>query len=283
MLDTVAFYGARAGTAAQLNVAGLADGHVTVQGNNIIVPAQCNKIYSVYAMSQATAGSLTNTVSLTSPSLRASSVIELSCWNANGAVVAAAQIPDNNAPINKFVEAPVELQPGEGLQCLSSVDVAAVAENIFVLIFLTDGILTQPFTGPGGSSPRIETVIADLQAAAVINVWSPSAIVFRQALRAGTYAVVGAKFTGTSMVAGRLVFGNQGARPGCLATNAAVGAGGVGGFSDAVDQMSSMWRYGRLGVWGTFSHINPPQVEIIASVADAAVAMHVALDLIKIA
>ena len=283
MHDTIAFYGARAGTVAPLNVAGLADGHVTVQGNNIIVPSQCNQILTVFACSQATAGSLTERITLTSPALQSTSLLELSNWNANGAVVAATQIPDNNAPYNDFSNAPIPLQPGEALQALSAVDVAAAAENIFVIVHLTDGMVALPLTGPGGTPPRIESIIFDLQAAAVINTWSPSAIVPRQALRSGIYAVVGAKFVGTTMVAGRLVFGNQGPRPGVLATNAAVGAGGVGSFSDARDQYDAKFRYGRMGLWGTFSHINPPQVEVICSVADAAAAMHVVLDVVKIA
>lgn len=277
MLDVIAFYGARAGTVALNNVAGLPDTHVTVIGNNVIVPSQCPKILATYAMSQATAGSLTNQIQLSSPSLRATTLLDLCNWNANGAVVAAAQIPDNNAPYQEFKESPIDLAPGESLQALSAVDVAAVAENIFVLVFLTDGVLAQPFTG------RIETVIADGQAAAVINTWSPTAMVFRQALRAGTYAVVGMKATGTSMVAARLIFGNQGPRPGVLATNSPVGAAGVGSFADSVDQFDGLFRYGRLGVFGTFSHTNPPVAEIICSVADAAAVQHFALDLIKIA
>ena len=277
MLDMIAFYGARAGTVAPLNIAGLADSHVTVQGNNIIVPAQCNRILTVFAMSQATAGSLTNIITISSPSLRATSLLDISNWNANGAVVAAAQIPDNNAPFNDFTQAPITLMPGEAMQALSAVDAAAVAENIFVIITLTDGNIT-PVT-----ADRIETVIFDGQQAAVINTWSPTALVPRQALRAGTYAVVGMKAVGTSLIAARLVFGNQGARPGVIGTNAAVGAGGVGSFSDAVDQMRGMFRMGKMGIWGTFTNVNPPQAEIICSVADAAITEHFALDLIKIA
>ena len=277
MLDMIAFLGARGGTVAPLNVAGLADSHCSVIGNNIIVPTQCNKILMVGAISQATAGSLTNIIQLSSPSLRATSLLDITNHCANGAVVAAAQIFDNDAPVEIYKESPIELQPGESLQCLSAVDAAAVAENIIVPIVLTDGVLACPFTG------RIESVIFDYQAAAVINVFSPSALVPRQALRAGTYAVVGMKDTGTSHVAARLIFGNQGARPGVFSCNSAVGAAGVGSFSDAKDQANGLFRYGRLGVWGTFSHINNPVIEVIASVADAAIAQHVVLDLIKIA
>ena len=273
----VAFLGARAGTVAPLNIAGLADTHVTVQGNNISVPVQCSQLVAAYAVSQATAGSLTNSLTLSSPSLRATSLLEFSNWCANGAVVAAAQIPDNDAPYEDYKEAPIALQPGEALQALSSVDVASVAENVILPVILTDGVLANPFAG------RIESIIFDHQAAIVINTWSPSAMISRQALRAGTYAVVGMKTVGTTIVAARLIFGNQGPRPGVMGTNAAVGAAGVGSFSDAKDQMDGKFRYGRMGVFGTFSHTSPPQIECIGSVADAAIACHTVLDIIKIA
>jgi hypothetical protein len=277
MLDMIAFLGARAGTVALQNLAGLADSHVTVLGNNIVTPSQCSKILALTACSQATAGSLTNQIRLTSPSLGATSALDISHWNANGAVVAAAQIPDNNAPMEDYKESPVDLTPGESLQCLTAVDVAAVAENVIVPIVLTDGALVNPLKG------RIESVIFDGAAAAVANAWTPTAIQPRQALRAGTYAVVGMKAVGTSLVAARLIFGNQGARPGVIGTNAAVGAAGVGSFSDTVDQYNGLFRYGRLGIWGTFSHNNPPQAEILCSVADAAITEHFVLDLMKIA
>jgi hypothetical protein len=46
--------------------------------------------------------------------------------------------------------------------------------------------------------------------------------------------------------------------------------------------MDGLFRRGRLGVWGVFSTPNYPNVEILSSVADAAIAQHVTLDLIKI-
>jgi hypothetical protein len=91
------------------------------------------------------------------------------------------------------------------------------------------------------------------------------------------------KFNAVSGVAARLIFGNQGSRPGVIACNSATGAANVGGFSDSKDQYDALFRYGRAGVFGTFSHTNPPNMEVICSVADPAAAMHVALDLIKIA
>lgn len=276
MLDMIAFLEARVGAVALGNIAGLADTHVTVLGDNITVPDQCNKILGVCALNEATAGSIITEIQISSPSLRATSLLDVACWNANGAVAAATQIPNNPPMYCDFKEAPIQLQPGEALQALSAVDVVPAGETDTVVIILTDGILANPFTG------RIETLIADAAAAAVINVWSPTAIVFRQALRAGTYALVGMKASGVSMTAARLVFGNQGPRPGTIAVNTAAGAGGVGTFGDASEVAGGLFRYGRLGVWGMFTHTNPPVVEVLCSIADAAIGMQFAFDVIKI-
>jgi hypothetical protein len=279
MMDSIAFYGARAGTVALLNVAGLPDTHTFVNGNNVAVPSPCNKIAGIFCCSQATAGSLTNQIRFSSPSLGRTSLIDICNHNANGAVVAAAQIPDANAPFNDFHHAPRPLNAGESLQMTSAVDVAAAAENIFGIVFLTDGNMSLPDVLPN----PIETVIFDGQAAAVINTWSPSALVPRQNLQKGTYACVGMKYTGTSGVAARLSgFINQTARPAVIATNSPVGAAGVGSFADSVDQAQGLFRYGRMGVLGVFPSESPPQSEIICSVADAAITQHWALDLIRL-
>ena len=190
MLDMVAYLDAGVGAVALAPLAGLADTHVTVLGPNITVPAQCNKVLAVCALNQATAGSLITAIQLSSPSLRATSLLDVDVWNANGAIAAAAQIPNNPPHMTDYKEAPIELQPGEAMQALSAVDVVPAGETNTVVVVLTDGILAQPFLG------RIETVIADAFAAAVINVWSPTAVVFRQVLRAGTYALVGMKASG---------------------------------------------------------------------------------------
>lgn len=276
-LDMVAFLNVagRAGTVALQNVAGMPDAHVTVIGNNVMVPAKCNKILGVFAETEATAGSITNQIVLSSPYMMKSALLELSCWNNNGAIAAAAQIPDNDAPFNDFKEAPIQLAAGEGLQCLTGVDVAAVAEAPVVLVFLTDGDLGLPTKAPFDGT--IRHVYAQAAAAAVINVWSPTAVVFRQALEAGTYALVGMKATGVSMTAARLRFGNQAEMPGVIGTNNAVGSPG-----DMKDQANGIFRNGRLGVWGYFTHNNPPTVEVLCSVADAAATLSFAFDIIRI-
>jgi len=283
MMDMVAFYGARAAVIAPATapVAGLADAHVTVIANNITVPAQCNKIMGVYAGCAVTALAVPTLAAIIStPKLRSTSLLELTAID-NQLAGAAVEYPGviglplgSHIPFNDFREAPIELEPGEAMQCLTGTQAASAAENVRCIVMLTDGVLANPFTG------RIETVIADAAAPAVVNAWTPTAVVFRQVLRAGTYAVVGMKASGQSMTAARLIFGNQGARPGVIANSG--GAGYVGNFIQQ-DFARGMFRYGRSGVWGTFTHTNPPVVEVLCQVADAAATMHFALDVIKIA
>jgi len=281
MLDTIAFYEVRAATVypALNNTAGLADQHVTVLGDNITVPSQCNKIIGVYWGAALTALAVpTYSAVLSSPSLRATSLLQL-CSIDSQVTGAGVEYPGAGAlPLgtticyNDFKEAPIQLQPGEALQALSATQAASAVETNRVIVFLTDGNIAPM---PGGI--RIETVVADAQAAAVANVWQATAIVFQQALRAGTYAVVGMSAHGVTMTAARLVFGNSGNRPGVIGTN------GVLGTMAQPDFAGGLFRQGRLGVWGTFSHTNPPVVEVLCQAADAAATMRFALDIVKIA
>lgn len=280
MLDIIAFYEVRAAVVypAVQNTAGLADQHVTVQGDNIIVPSQCNKIIGVYDGAALTALAVpVYYAALSSPSLRATSILQLASVDSQ-VTGAGVEYPGAGAlPLgtticyNDFKECPVQLTPGEALQFLSATQAASAVETHRVIVFLTDGNIA-----PMPAGARIETVLADAQAAAVANAWTAVAVVFQQALRAGTYAVVGLSAHGVTMTAARLVFGNQGARPGVIGTN------GVLGTMAQPDFANGLFRQGRLGVWGTFTHTNPPVVEVLCQAADAAATMRFAFDLVKI-
>lgn len=292
MLDMIAYWENRAGTIPLNPVAGLGAGesHVTVIGDNITVPDQCTKVAGALIVSGVT-GVATPTIGavLSSPSLRATSLPELptildcgiyaaATHNPGVSVVAAAAVnnPGIAIPYNDFKEAPIELKAGEALQLLTANVGAPAIEAVVGVVVLTDGVLDCPPTFKG---LRVETVIGDVAAAAVAYTWTPSAFVLRQALRAGLYAVVGMKATSPSMIAARLVFGNQGARPGCIGR--ATGAGLTTQFNCA-DPCKGVFRYGRLGIWGVFTHTNPPVVESLCSVADGAGTIHIALDVVKI-
>jgi hypothetical protein len=278
MLDMIAFYEVRAAVVypAYQNTAGLADQHVTVLGDNITVPDICNKIIGVYWGAALTALAVpVRLAQLASPSLMPRLEIGAVDSQVTGAGVeypGAGALPLSSAICyNDFKEAPIPLIPGESLQALSATQAASAVETNRILVFLTDGQIDKM---PAGV--RIRTIAADLAAPAVANVWTPSAVVFRQALDAGKYAVVGMKAVGVTMTAMRLVFGNQGARPGVIGNNGVLGPLGQENIG------AGLFRYGRLGVWGTFTHTNPPTVEVLCQAADAAATMFVYLDVVKI-
>lgn len=274
----IAFYEVRAAVVypAYQNTAGLADQHVTVLGDNITVPDICNKIIGVYWGAALTALAVpVRLAQLASPSLMPRLEIGAVDSQVTGAGVeypGAGALPLSSAICyNDFKEAPIPLIPGESLQALSATQAASAVETNRILVFLTDGQIDKM---PAGV--RIRTIAADLAAPAVANVWTPSAVVFRQALDAGKYAVVGMKAVGVTMTAMRLVFGNQGARPGVIGNNGVLGPLGQENIG------AGLFRYGRLGVWGTFTHTNPPTVEVLCQAADAAATMFVYLDVVKI-
>lgn len=274
----IAFYEVRAAVVypAYQNTAGLADQHVTVLGDNITVPDICNKIIGVYWGAALTALAVpVRLAQLASPSLMPRLEIGAVDSQVTGAGVeypGAGALPLSSAICyNDFKEAPIPLIPGESLQALSATQAASAVETNRILVFLTDGQIDKM---PAGV--RIRTIAADLAAPAVANVWTPSAVVFRQALDAGKYAVVGMKAVGVTMTAMRLVFGNQGARPGVIGNNGVLGPLGQENIA------AGLFRYGRLGVWGTFTHTNPPTVEVLCQAADAAATMFVYLDVVKI-
>lgn len=278
MLDCLMFYQVRAAVVfpAVQNVAGAADQHVTVLGNNVTVPEQCNKIVGVYWGAALTALAVPVVAAqLSSPSLMPRLEIGAVDSQVTGAGVeypGAGALPLSSAICyNDFKDAPIPLKSGEALQCLSSTQAASAVETNRVIVFLTDGVIDKM---PAGI--RIHSMIADAAVPAVANVWTPTAIAFRQALPAGKWAVVGMKAVGVTMTAARLVFGNQGARPGCIGNN------GVLGTLAQENIAAGLFRYGRLGVWGSFSSQNPPTAEVFCQAADAAATMHFVLDLVQI-
>ena len=149
---------------------------------------------------------------------------------------------------------------GENLNAeLNSNPVAAQVQ--WCIVWLADGPIV-PVTGP------IFSIRATNTTALTPNVWTVGALTLPDDLPRGRYQVVGLRYSGANPVAGRLVFVGGRWRPGCL---------GSDGF-DVPDH--PMFRYGQLGVWGEFEDIEPPQMEFLATVADAS--QIVTLDLIQV-
>lgn len=273
MFRTVVFQEIAAALAADTNpllqnLAGLPDTHVTVQGDNISVPSDTPNLMAIYAQG----GCTDNVAVMTQCRLQAPSLkpyLDIAAYTPFAAAI-AGHIPISPTPLNNYVGKGINLVPGENMQIATAENNATDDRAALVGLWLGDGNYN---LGAIRNYP-IETVRFIGQAAAVAAVWSPSAIVFDQALKAGTYAVVGMKLNSTTPVIARLIFANQGARPGCIGYTVPVA--GVGPVENP------MFRNGNLGVWGTFSHSNPPQMELLCQAADAAAVQIGYLDVVRI-
>lgn len=273
MFRTVAFQEIAAALAADTNVllqnlAGLPDTHVTVQGDNISVPSDSPNLIAAYAQGGCTdAVAIMTQCRLQAPSLKP--YLDLAAFTPHAGAI-ATHLPVSPTPINNYLGRGINLVPGENMQVTTAENNGTDDRAAVVGLWLGDGNYN---LGALRNLP-METVRFVGQAAAVAAVWSPSAMVFDQALKAGTYAVVGMKLNATTPVLARLIFANQGARPGCI---------GYVTPADAVGPIENpVFRNGNLGVWGTFSHTTPPQMELLCQAADAAAVQIGYLDVVKI-
>ena len=275
MFRVVAFYEFEA-TACQTtlnNVAGLPDSHVTVQGDNIMCPADTPNLMAIYAHGGSGTAAETDNMSqgrFESPSLKP--YLDLAAWTAFEAAV-AAHLPLSPVPINNYIGKGINLVPGENMQYKAAEVTGGGTDDRaeFAGVWLGDGKYD---LGALRGLP-METLRFTGGSAAVAATWTVSAITFEQALKAGTYAVVGMKLYSTTPVLARLLFANQGARPGCI--GCVTPDAGVSAIENP------MFRNGNLGVWGTFPHSAPPQMELLCQAADAAAVQQGFLDVVKIA
>lgn len=189
---------------------------------------------------------------LASPSLRQQANIDIE-------PIVQALVFGSPTEINLFPEAPIPVTPDEALN-LSVVSDPAAPVIHRGLVWLSDG----PSQAVKG---ELLTVRCTSAVTLVTGVWVNGSLAFLQSLPAGKYQVVGMRARGTNLVAARLVFPEQVARPGVAAVNA------IG------DLDHWLCRFGRMGVWGQFPHTNPPTVDCLG-VTDAA--QTYLLDLVRI-
>lgn len=157
-------------------------------------------------------------------------------------------------------ETPVPLTPDEAMNFAIQADPAAPVINRG-LVWLADGPQS-PVKG------NIFTVRATSAITLVTGTWVNGSLTFGQTLPAGRYQVVGMRTRGTNLVASRLVFPEQVARPGAAAVN-------------AIPDLDVWYaRYGRMGVWGEFPHTNPPTVDCLGVTDTSQVHL---LDLLRVA
>jgi len=229
-------------------VAALADQHVRVEGDNIVVPAGMNYLLGALAV-----GATISDAQIESPALRRTLLLDVPGLN----IGAEPIVP---TPVFDAFYNPLILDEYEPLRSLVAEE-AAGAEQETVLVWLGDG----PQAPVGGD---IYTVRATATATLTAYAWTNAALNFSQVLPAGVYQVVGMRAESAGLIAARLVFVGGTWRPGCV------------GYDARSDKEHFIFRRGGLGVWGEFAHDQPPTVDFLSVSADTTETVW--LDLVKV-
>lgn len=250
MFHTAAYYEVLDGAAVLHEIAAVNDQPLTISGDNIRVPKSMSNIIGEACLSAADAA-LTS-ARLNSPSLRSFSYPEIRPLI--NAVVFGSPPEGILHP-----KSPIPLQGDEDLRFeINSDDATTAAE--YGLVWFSDG---QHGEVNGDIHPVRCTAGITLSA----GVWVNGGLTFTQTLPVGRYQIVGMRAEGSNLVAARLVFVDQMARPGVPAVN------------DVADQDHDLTRYGRMGVFGAFDHTNPPTLDALGVTDTSQV---IILDLMKV-
>jgi len=225
----------------------VADPHVRVSGDDIWIPGALPMLAAYIAL-----GATLTAARIESPTLRTLTPIDV-------APLDLAAEPSTPAALINQVSNPKLIGGGEALNFKATVSAAA---RCLGLCWLSDGPLA-PVTG------EMFTIKATNASTLTANAWTNGALTFAQSLPKGTYQVVGMRAQSAGLEAARLVFAGYAWRPGCVGADA---------YSDLV---AEVFRLGRMGAWGEFSHDVPPTCDFLSISADTA--QEVWLDLIKTA
>jgi hypothetical protein len=228
-------------------MAALADQHVRIVGDDIVLPALAMLAGYYFNGADFTQGQLS------SPSLREVLLIDV-----EPADVLAE--PSSRPPFHDLMEKPIQLDATEALNALMAED-GAGASRVNALAWLSDGP-TAPVSGD------MRTLRATGTTTLVAFAWSNVALTLTQTLPAGDYQVVGLRAQSAGCIAARLVFPGGTWRPGVI------------GFDADGDVDEMRFRNGNAGVFGTFAHDAPPTIDFLSVSADTAEVIH--LDLIKV-
>ena len=248
MFTTVGFAESIDPAGALVNLAGIGDDTVFVSGDDVRVPTALPWLIGEAALISAT---LPIEAQFQSPTLRLIA-------NVNVEPVDTGLVFSDPAGFALHPDNPIPLKGDEALSFLVNTNPAG-AEVHYGFAWLGDGP-QQPVSG------NIVSIRATMSITAVADAWVNGALTFGQDLPVGNYDVVGMRARCAGGVLARLNFKGGAWRPGCPAVVA------------IDDTVGAPFRYGRLGVWGTFHTNTPPSVEIVA--AAGAVTPTIILDVI---
>lgn len=244
---TMVAYSESQDSATLANVAALADPHVRVSGDDVVVPQALTYVGGVYGI-----GVSISRAQLVSPSIRRRYPLEV-------VPVEIATEPADPVKYLHMFSNPIALDPDESLN-FQAAENGSGAQQSTGIVWLCDGA-TAPITGA-----EIFTIRATNTTTLTAYTWSNGALTFSDTLPAGEYALVGARGSSAGLIAFRFVFSQYAWRPGAIGMDT---VGEVG---------APIFRFGALGVWGEFSHNTPPTVDFLSLSADTS--QTVDLDLI---
>jgi hypothetical protein len=249
MFTTVAYVKSQDTGGVLTNVAAIADQHVRVSGDDVIVPDDLPFLCGAYA-----GGTTITGARISSPALRRTLLLDVSPLNVGAE-------PLSPTPLFNAFYSPLPLDADEALNALVA-EGATGAEYEEVVVFLGDGAQS-PVSGD------IYTVRATGSTTLTAYAWSNVPLTFAQTLPAGRYQLVGLRAISAGAIAARCVFVGGTWRPGCIACDA------------ESDLTPDIFRRGALGVWGEFEHNTPPTIDFLSISADTSEVVY--LDLIKVA
>ncbi len=246
---TVVAWSASVDQAALAAIAAVADPHVRINGNDVIVPTEIANLVGAYAN-----GVNITRAQLVSPSLRR-------LLNPEIAPVDISALPTTPFRFWDLRDDMIKLDGEEALDAFTSEN-GAGATRMNVLAWLADKKI-EPVSGD------VRTVRVSATTTLVAFVWTNGAITFDQSLPAGRYQLVGARFNSAGLIAYRCVIPGYEWRPGGIGVTVDSGAEG------------NIFRQGNFGVWGEFAHNTPPTIDFLSATADTSETGE--LDLIKLA
>lgn len=238
---------------ANVNITAVPDAHLTTNGDDLTVPELANIAWAAGGI-----GLTPLLCRLESPTLRDLNRLAINPLNGlnDGDVE-----PSDPIAIYAIPQNPRRLSATELLQCTINSNTAAAAYQ-WCIVGLADGPLLPVV--------RAELITVEATSATTVTAraWSNTQLTFSDRLDPGRYEVLGLRAIGATMIVARYVFKPGRWRPGCIAT----------------DSMSTndapLFRNGQLGVWGTFSSTEPPDVEVLCDAADTS--QRYFLDLVKV-
>lgn len=241
-------YQATITSTAENEINAVTDNALTIQNNHIIPQRDSNLLYA------AACGATITRARLNTPKLGVITSPHIVQLN-------AALTFGNPQMFQDYFDNPLLLRGLEELQVFVTHTAATAEQNAFVGAIDTGRQLAPP--------GDIYTIRGTAVGTLVANSWTNvGTITWNNTLPTGQYMIVGGTFFSATALAGRFILENIPWRPGSLA---------IQSLSNRIDKR---FRFGDMGVWGLFHNTAMPQVEILATGADAAETIF--MDIIKV-